>query len=242
METISYFYTVERIYSYRKIRDFQLYYAESMDFINTLLPNTTVSVPSNYKPEFHIRRSDTETDHLIDPVIPSLFFDGGTIDGGSSCPSVPHEDFSKEAEAALGDILVKNDFLFIDGQTILSDRWTKKETAKPTFPSEPPLLSFFDSSFFISNSFANGTYPSSATLHYQGIGIPDPAIEEILSTCDVNAVTVHTPVICDASITDNRQFNQQVNPDLTKPSLILGESFTVFLSCEGVHRPIQGYG
>lgn len=241
-ETISYFYTVERTYSYRQIQDFQLYYAESMDFINPLLPNTSVSIPSYYQPEFFIECSDKETDHLINPVIPSLSFDGGTIDGGSSCPSVPHEDFSKEAEDSLGVILVKNDFLSIDGQTILSDRWTKEKTEKPMLPSEPPLLFFLDSPFFIDNSFANGDYPSSAALHYHGIGIPDPVIEEILSVCDANTVTVHTPVICDASITDNRQFNQQVKPDLTKPSLILGESFTVSISCEGTHRPIQGYG
>lgn len=240
--TVSYSYTVERTYSYRKLKELQLYYAETMDFINILLPNTSVPVSSGYFPEIITNISDLEADHITDPTIPSLHLDGGSIDGGSSCPSVPSESFSQEAESALGSILVKNDFLSIDGEIILSDQQTETETSRPTLPSEPSFLTFSASPFPIANSFANGKYPSSAAVHYQGICISDSSIETILSTCDVNTVTVHTPVICDASITDNRQFNQQVTPDLTKPSLILGESFTIFLSCEGSHRSIQGYG
>lgn len=241
-ETITYSYTIERVYTYRKIQELQLYYAKSMDFINVLLPNTTVSVPSGYIPKLQTEISENELDHLIDPVIPSLSFYGGTIDGGSSCPSIPNEDFSKEANAALDQILVKNDFLSIDGQTILSDQWVKKETSSAILLEEPDLLSFSASPFFIQNSFANGTYPSSATIHYQGICIPNTSIETILSTCDVNSITVHTPVICDASISDSRHLNQQVSPDLTKPSLILGETFIVSISSDGIHRSIKGYG
>lgn len=240
--TVSYSYLVERTYSYRKIQELQLYYAKSMDFINVLLPNGCVSVPSYYTPNLNSELSEAESDHLIEPLIPSLSFNGGSIDGGSSRPSIPYEDFSKEAESALKPILVKNDFLSIDGQIILSAEWTEKETTEAVLPSEPDLLPFSDSPFPISNSFANGTYPSSATVHYQGIGISHTSAGMILSTFDVNSVTVHTPVICDASITDDRWLNQQVTPDLTKPSLILGESFTVSISCSGTHRPIKGYG
>lgn len=239
---VTYSYTIERTYSYRKIQELQLYYAEFMDFINVLLPNTNVSIPSHYIPNLDTEISEIEADHLIHPTIPSLSFDGGTIDGGSSCPSIPNEDFSEEAEAALDPILVKNDFLSIDGEIILSNQWTEEETSCAILPSEADLLTFSDTAFTIHSSFANGTYPSSATVHYRGICIPDNSIDTILSTCDVNSVTVHTPVICNSSITDNRQFNQQVEPDLTKPSLILGEPFTIFLSCDGIHRSIQGYG
>ncbi len=239
---IHYSYTVERTYAYRTIQELQFYYAASMDFINILLPGSSVSVSGSYLPNLNIDCSEAESDHLIHPVIPSLSFDGGTIDGGSSCPSIPNKDFSKEADAALGPILVKNDFLSIDGETILSDQWEEEKTSVPVLPSEPAPLTFSDSALFIRNSFANGTYPSSAAVHYQGICIPDTSVETILSTCDVNSVTVHTPVICDASITDNRRLNQQVTPDLTKPSLILGEPFTISLSCEGIHRSILGYG
>lgn len=240
--SVSYSYMIERSYAYRKIQELQLYYIKTMDFINVLLPNISISVPSNYIPILDTKFSDKEEDHLIDPVIPSLFLSGGSIDGGSSCPSIPNEDFSEEAESALGPILVRNDFLSIDGQIILSDQWTEEETSKAVLPPEPDLITFSDSPFPISNSFANGTYPSSATLHYQGICIPDTSVETILSTFDTNSVTVHTPVICNASITDSRQLNQQVTPDLTKPSLILGEPFTVSISCNGIHRSIKGYG
>ena len=73
-ETITYSYTIERVYTYRKIQELQLYYAKSMDFINVLLPNTTVSVPSGYIPKLQTEISENELDHLIDPVIPSLSF------------------------------------------------------------------------------------------------------------------------------------------------------------------------
>lgn len=240
--SVSYFYTLERAYSYRKIKELQLYYAESMDFINALLPDGCVSVPSGYVPELITKISDAEADHLTDPVIPSLFIDGGTIDGGSSCPSVPIEDFSYEANAALGDIRVKNDFISIDGQVILSDKETAKAAPTAVLPAESASLSFDESPFPIADSFANGTYPSSALIHYQGICIPEGPAQAILSVPDVNTVTVHTPVICDASVSDDRWLNQQVAPDLTKPSLILGEPFTVAISCEGTHRSIKGYG
>jgi len=241
-ETISYAYTLKRSYSYRQIKELQLSYAEKMDFSNALLPDSCVSVPSDYYPNLIAHLSDKESDHLIDPVIPSLSLNGGTIDGGSSRPSVLQEDFTKEAEAALGEITVKNDFLSIDGQVILSDQEELQTAPKATYPSEPDPLFFADSPFSISNSFANGTYPSFATVFYQELSIPDAASHSTPCTCDINSVTVHTPVLCDASISDSRHLNQQVTPDLTKPSLILGENFTVSISCMGTHRPIKGYG
>lgn len=241
-ETVSYIYVLERTYCYRKIKELELYYAENMDFINVLLPNSGVSVPSNYVPELVTRISDTESDHLTDPIIPSLTLYGGTIDGGSSCPSAPTENFFAEAEAALGKIKVKNDFISIDGQVILSDEEFEETTPYAVLPSESAPLSFSASPFPIANSFANGTYPSSAMVQYQGICIPYSSNQTTLSVYDVNTVTVHTPVLCNALISDNRQLNQQVSPDLTKPSLILGEPFTVSVFCEGTHRSIKGYG
>lgn len=241
-ESVFYVYTLERTYSYRKIKQLELYYAENMNFTNVLLPGSNVSVSSNYVPELVTRISDTEADHLTDPIIPSLSLYGGTIDGDSSCPSVPAENFFAEAETALGQIKVKNDFISINGQVILSDEEFEESTPSAVLPAEPVPLSFLASPFPIANSFANGTYPSFATVEYQGICIPTFPNKVTLSVYDVNTVTVHTPVICDASISDDRRLNQQVTPDLTKPSLILGETFTVSVSCEGTHRSIKGYG
>ncbi len=245
-------YYIERKYSYWYIDYLGIYGIDKAIMKNDALPGGTLTItPSGYTaPIVNYTNSTSESAHLIEPTIktPAPLF--GSIDGGYSEPSVPDEDFKSFAEAAVEKIRCKNDKLIINGLTIMSD--VKKEEAAdiplaiPEGTEEVGDNVLYKSNLVIPGTKANGEYESSGAVIYKPVvNISNSESMEVdteYEIDDINTVIVHTPVVCDGMVQDNRSDNQMITPDAVRASLVLGRPFYVTLPTIGSHRDIQGFG
>lgn len=236
-------YQIKRSYSYWIIEEMRLYYPSKLKLNNNSLEGGSITIPIHEIPEVLLEASKKEEEHITDPVVRTLFIDGGSVYGGSSRPSVPNENFYDEADESIGEILVKNDFLKIDGQVILNNLEHMTTSPEPLQPQEPEHVKVREENLIIPYYKENGEYSSNASVYYTGIYFPEEGSGTLTKFIqNINPVIVHTPVICIGGVSDDKAKNQMVSPIADKASLILGEPFTVTLSTEGEHRDIKGYG
>lgn len=245
-------YYIERKYSYWYIDYLGVYGLDKAIIKNDAFPGGIITItPSGYTaPTVSCTNSTAESAHLIEPAIKTPATLYGSKDGGYSEPSVPDEDLKSYAEAAVDKILCKNDKLIFNGQTIMSD--TKKEEAADT-PKDIPegIEEIGDNVLYMSNlvipgTRANGEYGSSGMVIYKpvvNISNSEPMEVDTEYEIDgINPVVVHTPVVCDGMVQDNRGDNQMITPDVGRASLVLDRPFYVTLPTTGSHRDITGYG
>ena len=249
-------YYIERKYSYWYIDALAVYGLDKAIVINDALPGGKVEMnPASYtSPMVSYTNSTKESEHLVTPLsdgeVKTVRLPGETINGGSTEPSIPTEDWKDKAEAAILKIKCKNDKLVFNGQTIISDKIMEEETTNP-FPipegqEEVGDNVFYKSGLLIPGTLENEEYSSEGIVNYKPIVniANDTAfeIEEQYEISDINPVVVHTPVVCDGMVQDNRKDNQMITPDPVYASLILDRPFYVTLPTTGSHRDIKGYG
>lgn len=239
----SYYYIVERSYSYWEVEELKLYYPSKLTINNNVLDGGCVTLDSGYRPTVKIKGNMEINSHIKEPeYLERISLDGGTINGGNEKPSVEENDFSEYAEDSVGEIMVKNDFFSIDGEVLLDDSERISVGTGPNHSSNQEPISVYKDGLYLSHSKENGSYSSSATAYYEGYFFNMSASNIAKTVPNINPVIVHTPTVCIGSVSDGKGFNQLVVPDMEKPSLILGEPFTVEVSLYGLHRSIKGYG
>ncbi|SHL10207.1 hypothetical protein SAMN02745136_04092 [Anaerocolumna jejuensis DSM 15929] len=245
-------YYIERKYSYWYIDFLGVYGLDKAIIENDALPGKSITLtPSGYKaPTVSYTNSTSESDHITEPKIKTPAALSQSINGGYSEPSVPDDNLKSYAEAAVDKILCKNDKLLFNGQTMMSD--TRKEEAAdmpiaiPEGTEEIGENVLYKSNLVIPGTRANEAYESTGIITYKPIvNICNREALEVdtdYEINDVNPVVVHTPVVCDGMVQDNRSDNQMITPDAGRASLVLDRPFYVTLPTTGMHRDIQGYG
>jgi len=243
-----YKYQIEREYSYWVISNLGVYGIDNAVVKNEAFPGGSVTLtPNGYSPPtVTYTHSDKLSDHIIEPVIREKEVSPQIIDGGTTEPSIPSEDFKAEAEKVLVKIKCKNDSLVFNGETIMSPSVKEEKTDNPTeIPSGLEDVGenvLFKSNIVIPGTKANGDYESTATVTYKPIAELNPDDVETTYEIDyVNNVVVHTPTVCDAMVQHNYQDNQMIKPDMSRASLVLDRPFYVTLPTTGYHRSIKGY-
>ncbi|WOO35096.1 DUF5704 domain-containing protein [Anaerocolumna sp. AGMB13020] len=249
-------YYIERKYSYWYIDALAVYGLDKATVINDALPGGTLTMnPTGYTaPTVSYTNSTEEAEHLVTPLrdgeVKEIKLPGETINGGSAEPSIPTEDWKEKAEAAIAKIKCKNDKLIFNGQTIMADTEKEEQTANPiAIPEGQEEIGenvFYKSGLVIPGTLANEEYSSEGKVDYKPIvTIGNETvfeIEEQYEISDINPVVVHTPVVCDGMVQDNRKDNQMITPDPVYASLVLDRPFYVTLPTTGSHRDIKGYG
>ncbi|WP_051685594.1 DUF5704 domain-containing protein [Clostridium sp. KNHs205] len=249
-------YYIERKYSYWYIDALVVYGLDKAIVLNDALPGGKVEMtPASYtSPTVSYTNSTEESEHLVTPLndgeVKTVRLPGETINGESTEPSIPTEDWKDKAEAAIVKIKCKNDKLVFNGQTIISDAIKEEETTNPiAIPEGQEEVRdnvFFKSGLVIPGTLANEEYSSEGIVNYKPIvNIGNETIfeiEEQYEISDINPVVVHTPVVCDGMVQDNRKDNQMITPDPVYASLVLDRPFYVTLPTTGSHRDIKGYG
>ncbi|EHB63185.1 MULTISPECIES: DUF5704 domain-containing protein [Paenibacillus] len=247
-QTVTKSYTVERKYSYWLIDRLEVYGLQKAEVSNYALPSGQVTLkPNGYaQPRVSVSHDATHQAHIIDPVYQNVTLPGQTIQGGSSRPSVPNEDWTNAAEQAVGKIKVKNDSLIFNGQTIMDNRITEETAPPPREIPTPPEIGqnvLYSNGLLIDASKPNkAEQPSSGTIFYaliEGIG---GGQNQSYPIDGINPVTVHTPVVNQASVSDDQAHNQKTLPTAGRAALILDRPFTVIIPTNGAHRDIKGYG
>lgn len=172
----------------------------------------------------------------------------GEIIGSTSKPDVPDEDLSVYVNGDVGELVVKNDKLVYNNKTIMTGEETEKEGITPSDLEKGKTIGedvLYQFGLTIPVSEANDIYESEGTIKYTSaihIGKANEVKELVYDIGDINSVTVHTPTVCDAKITDLKAYNQKVTPDTSRASLILDNTFKVQLPTYGEHNDYLGYG
>ncbi len=244
-QTTSQTVTFERPYSYWTIDHIAIYQIDQAEVTNAALPTGSVTLsPVGYMtPNLYTAQ---EPIHLTDPSTTTIQLPPKTVDGGSSRPAIPNEDFKSQGNSSFGNIKVNNDSIILNGTTIMSSTVFDSNTTDPVNFPTPPTISrdiLYKKNIKVDALKANGTYSSTGTLDYTriagNIGATD-ATREINIT--VNPVTIHTPVVCDGGIYSNTTYNQELAPTTARATVILGMATSFRLLTTGAHKNIPGYG
>lgn len=232
--TVLDFYEVSRTYSYWNVKDVSVYYLDYVCVNNTALQEQK-RIISTYRPEIELV---TQQEAYVELPSLEISVEGGSLDGGSRCPAIPYGTMQEKVEEAVAQIKVRNDSFSLDGISYLESGWKEKETDAPSALDSEQGITLTQSMGKIPPERTNESYPSTVTAIYQKVESGETETSEVK---DVNAIEVHTPVVCQADISDAKKWNQQANPT-EYPSLILGKEFTIELSAKGTHIDKKGYG
>ena len=159
------------------------------------------------------------------------------------------KQFEAYAASQIPYVDVKNDRLTVDGKVFMSDKLTHTEGPKPSKLSlldDGKMLEdkeLFKDNLVIPINTKNDCFTSTGNVTYvKSQTVKKSYKDSFKEDAEVNDVYVHTPVVCDALITDKKEYNQMITPDKTKNSLILGMYFKIKLPTTGKHNAYKGYG
>lgn len=241
-------YYVDRDYIFNVIDKMGVYALQKAVITNKCLPSGSVTIlPNGYTaPEVVVSHSDVVKDHIKDPVYESeIVLESQPLSGGrSGKPSVPEPAWQAEAEAAIGNIQVKNDKLIIDGFTVLEDDWHETRATNPREPKKAGMVGkdvLYKNNIKIDAKTLNDEYESTGTVYYNKIAGVNNAETVRTGKVDVNPVIVHAPVVCDPVIENDVQHNQEIKPDDTRAAMILGRTSKFTFPTVGKYINKKGY-
>ncbi len=223
---------VRRSYSYYRIQELQMYTLEGVRVENEALPEGAAVCDRLYTPRVDLLRE--QENYLEIPHVSGNVYGGDLSEG--ACLTM--DQLQQTAENIAGDVWVRNDRFVIDGETILRDGYVYREAPEPVHQAGTRRQRFCSQELTIPHTKRNDCYQTQAQAVYCNIY---GKVYKRRPVIQVNDVTVHTPVVCKAGMTDDRAHNQQVVPT-NYLSLVLGRPFTVGISTYGTHRDLPGYG
>ncbi len=264
-ETKKYTFSFTRDYKYWQVNQLQVLGINQAKLHNYALPGGSVTLQAaNYNPPTLSSEASTEVnDHVRPDSTGDINYNPSTIDGGrSGKPSAPNDGskLKSMAEGKTDDPQVRNDsvqFSYKNKDTeVMNGDWVKATTATPIeIPAPTKIRSYKDSSEqilfqgaqLISKKLINqANTSSSGTIFYtmlesnvNGTG------DQTYPIHNINSVTVHTPVVDYATVSDDRAHNQKTVPSTTRMALILDRPFTVRIPTTGQHldgNTYPGYG
>lgn len=238
--------TVNTDVSYWEVDSIWVAKAGELNISNELLGEEKIKV-SNYKDigddTFDCIKK-TKNYVSYDKTVKEVVLDEVIINGYYSKPDIPAFNYLAEAKKHVGKVYVQNDKLIIGKREILSNVKCVNNTEEPKeYNSIKQLRSIsYKSGFTIPSAVKNSTYKSKANMEYvQVLKYNDDDYDYTLKL-NPNSVHVHTPVCCDGKVGTGLSNSQLVNPDVSKPILVLDSYFAIKISGEGVHIDEKGYG
>ena len=242
-ENVSDVVTVERPYSFWVVDNLEVYKIQEATLQNAALPGGGVTLePRNYTPpDYHFKQ---QGGIVKEPEAQSVVLPSQTV--GKDIPNYSGE-FKAAAEKAIGKVRVQNDLLVFQGKTIMSGHAVDENGSSPgTIPS-PTVISeniLYKNRLLLHSEKVNAkNVPSSGTIYYKLL--PERihgGTDQEFPIPGINPVTIHTPVVTYASVSDDRAHNQKTKPSLNRAALILERPFTVRLPTGGQHVTYPGYG
>lgn len=211
---------VSRSYSYNVVESYAVYKIDRAVVNNYSLPGGSVTLtPSAY---YEIpTASMSKTGHYDDP-------DGvGTY--------------------SVGETKCYNDTVIFMGQTIMDG--SMHYSAAPESGTIPPADKcnrdvLYKKNLLIDPDKTNGYYESDGTVAYRAVINYNSGQADVLTfdIDSINEVVIHTPTICNLSVSDVKEYNQMITPDYANSGIVLDRNFTVTFSTYGYHSQLKGYG
>ncbi|SCX91076.1 Ig-like domain (group 2) [Paenibacillus polysaccharolyticus] len=247
---------VTRGYSYWQIDNLEVYKLNEAKVSNYALGGyggVVTLTPNSYIPPTLQSMTDTAVQSHVKPS-PCREIDLGTqtVPGGSTEPPTPMETslFQAEAEAVVQENAVNNDKVVFNGTTIMNNTPAQKEAPRPGMIPQPHMIGddvLYQNRLTIQNTLMNrADQPSTGDIFY-GL-LPENVNggqNQRFSIPGINPVTVHTPVVNYAWVSDDQPHNQKTKPDPVRAALILERPFLVRIPTSGQHLDgvrYPGYG
>ncbi|BCN32408.1 DUF5704 domain-containing protein [Anaeromicropila herbilytica] len=237
---------IKRDFSYWEISKIEYYKIDHAAVKNYALPGGVSKLtPVGYTvPKLNYTNRVGDKDHMIEPnlIIEPLPAKSKNL------KEAPVEDYTKEVNAIIKQIKVRNDKLEFDGTQIMDDKYVEKKTKDPedidVSYDETGDDVLYRPGQAIDATKANGIYESTGSVNYKVVKQLNGDHGNTLSypVSDLTNVVIHTPTVCDAFISNKATADQMITPDVSLSPLVLDTPFTIQLPTEGEHLDIDGYG
>ncbi|RJG21386.1 bacterial surface protein [Paenibacillus thiaminolyticus] len=242
-ETVSDVITVERPYSYWVIDNLEVYKIRETKLQNTALPSGGVTLsPSGYTPPDYT--VSQQGGIVSEPAAQQVTLPPQTV--GKDLPNYSGE-FKAAAEKAIGKVQVRNDSLTFKGKSIMDGDPVEESGLTPGKIPQPYQINenvlYKDRLLIESHKVNAKDIPSTGTIYYDLLpqNINGGANKQY-PIYGINTVTIHTPVVIYAKVSDDRDHNQKTNPNPNRSAFILDRPFSIQMPTYGQHRDIKGYG
>ncbi|GGH71008.1 hypothetical protein GCM10008014_55970 [Paenibacillus silvae] len=249
--TKPYSFQITRDYSYWSISNLEVYKIAKTTMKNYALPGETITMnPSGYTaPALESRNDSSVASHVKPGQTTTISYTPTKLTGSlNSPPDVPdHTDVLKGmAEANTPQSTVKNDLVKFNHATIMNDAETTKDGPTPSHIPPPATIGrdvLYTPNLRISSSLPNkANTESSGQIYYELLpGNVNGGADKALPINGINTVTVHTPVVNYAWVSDDQPHNQRTVHDPTRAALILEREFIVRTPTSGQHLDASGY-
>jgi hypothetical protein len=260
--------TVTRSYSYWTVDHFEAFVADNATVENTALPGGSVNITQQglSAPQITLSHSNSVNNHVLnDPFADAISssaitydsdigayvveLSSGNIDGGTSKPSVPAISGEESIlEDAIPQYKTQNDLLIFNGITIMDNSISNNgDTQNPTTIPDSDICdrnTFYLNNLTIPDTVLNQVHTSSGTIRYKRLSqtinpVHDATLQ--IPIASINDVTVHTPVVCNSGVLDDKNNDQTLNPDRSRSALVLGRPSRIRFLTTGEHLNIKGY-
>ncbi len=218
-------YYVDKSYDYYTIKDYQVFDLKSVVLKSALFPSG-VSISINTSHTESKKEYGAIANHLNAKAI-TVSAGNITVNGtGKYKPDIPNDNQQSIASNAVGSIASYNDILYINGKAV----------TKSGLSGDMPKSTFSKENIIIPTSTSNGEYTDiTASFNYSS-----SSQTKQITNKNINKVVVHTPVVCNASITTSKVENMHVQPKANQ--IVQGTTFSVKSDSYGSHLNIKGYG
>ncbi len=249
--TKPYNFQITRDYSYWKINKLEVYQIAKATMENYALPGTSVTMlPSGYTPPTLESRNDEAVESHVTPApTAAISYTPPKRTGGlNSPPDVPDDTalLKGMAESNTPQSKVNNDLVKFNNTKVMDDAEATKNGPTPTNIPDPTPIGrdvLYKPNNMISSSLLNkANTTSSGEIFYDLLpGNVNGGANKTLPIPGINTVTVHTPVVNYAWVSDDQPHNQKTVPDPTSSALILERPFIVRIPTSGQHLDVANY-
>lgn len=243
---------VIRQYSYWQIDNLEVYQLNQATISNYALGGyggTVTLTPNGYTPPtLQSANDDAVTAHVKPAPCKEIDLGTETKSGGDSEPPTPDETslFQTKAEAEVKENTVNNDKVVFNGTTVMDSASMDKTAPRPGTIPQPGMIGdnvLYQNRLTIQNTLVNkADQPTTGEIAYGLIpGNIKGGQDQKFSIQGINFVTVHTPVVNYAWVSDDQPHNQKTVPDPTSSALILERPFIVRIPTSGQHLEATSY-
>lgn len=243
---------VIRQYSYWQIENLEVYQLNQATISNYALGGyggTVTLTPNGYTPPtLQSANDDAVTAHVKPAPCKAIDLGTETKPGGDSEPPTPEETslFQSKAEAEVKENTVNNDKVVFNGTTVMDPAPMDKTAPRHGTIPQPGMFGdnvLYQNRLTIQNTLVNkADQPTTGEIAYGLIpGNIKGGQDQKFSIQGINSVTVHTPVVNYASVSDDQLHNQKTVPDPTSSALILERPFIVRIPTAGQHLDANSY-
>ncbi|MFD0619032.1 DUF5704 domain-containing protein [Paenibacillus sp. GCM10027629] len=248
----TYSFSFTRDYSYWQINNLEVYKINRASMSNYALPGGMVTMnPSGYSPpSLESKHDDSVNSHVRPTETASFEFTPPVRTGGlNSPPSLPDDTGTLKgmAQSNTPESKVNNDMVKFNNNTIMDHSEVTKDGPTPANIPNPTTIGrdvLYKPNNMISSTLLNrADTPSTGTIYYDLLpnNINGGANTQFPIN-GINTVTVHTPTVIYAGVSDDQEHNQKTKPNPARSAIILDRPFTIMMPTKGQHRSIPGYG